>query len=141
MNSRVRIAIIVVVVALLGGGVYFWLTSGNESTDDAQVDAHVTPVAAQVGGSVLKVSIVENQQVEAGAELVAIDPRDYEIALKRAQAQLADAQAEVVQAQATGQIMSTTSTSNVSTAQGGVTQAESGIAEAEHGVTVAQARL
>ena len=141
MNTRLRIIAIVVVVALLGGGLYFWLTRGRESTDDAQVDAHVTPVAAQVGGSVLKVAIVENQPVEAGAELVVIDPRDYEIALKRAQAQLADAQAEVAQAQASGQITSTTATSNVSTAQGGVTQAESSIAEAEHGVTVSQARL
>jgi len=141
MSNGVRIGVIVLVVALLGGGVYFFLTRGQESTDDAQVDAHVTPVAAQVGGSVLKVSIVENQQVEAGAELVTIDPRDYDIALKRAQAQLADAQAEVAQAQATGQITSTTSSSNVSNAQGGVAQAESGISEAEHGVTVAQARL
>ena len=141
MNSRVRIALIVVVVALLGGGIYFWLTSGRESTDDAQVDAHVTPVAAQVGGSVLKVLVTDNQQVDAGADLVLIDTRDYEIALKRAQAQLADAQAEVAAAQASGQLTSTTATSNVSTAQGGVTQAESSVAEAEHGVTVARARL
>src|SRR5690349_24787202 len=98
MNSRVRIALIVVAVVLLGGGTYFWLTRGSESTDDAQVDAHVTPVAAQVGGSVLKVSVIDNQTVEAGAELVVIDTRDYDIALKRAQAQLADAQAEAAQA-------------------------------------------
>jgi membrane fusion protein (multidrug efflux system) len=132
---------IVVVVALIGGGAYFLLTRGRESTDDAQVDAHVTPVAAQVGGSILKVSIADNQQVEAGAELVVIDPRDYEIALKRAQAQLADAQAEATAARASGQITRTTATSQVSTAKGGVTQADSGISEAEHGVTVARARL
>src|ERR1043165_3393558 len=131
MSTRVRIIVIVLVVAIAGGGVYFWLTRGQESTDDAQVDAHVTPVAAQVGGSVLKVSIVENQPVEAGAELVVIDPRDYEIALKRAQAQLADAEAEVAGARASGVITTTTASSNVSTAQGGVSQAESGISEAE----------
>jgi len=141
MSTRVRIIAIVLVIAVLGGGIYYWLTSGRESTDDAQVDAHVTPVAAQVGGSVLKVSVVDNQIVEAGAELVVIDPRDYDIALKRAQAQLADARAEVAGAQASGQITTTTTSSNVSTAQGGVTQAESGITEAEHGVTVARARL
>ena len=141
MSTRVRIAIIVVAVALLGGGIYYFLTSGRESTDDAQVDAHVTPVAAQVGGGVLKVLVTDNQKVDAGAELVQIDTRDYEIALKRAQAQLADARAEVAGAQASGQITSTTATSHVSTAQGGVTQAESGISEAEHGVSVARARL
>jgi membrane fusion protein, multidrug efflux system len=141
MSARVRVIAIVLVVALLGGGIYFWLTSGRESTDDAQVDAHVTPVAAQVGGSVLKVSVTDNQHVEAGAELVVIDPRDYEIALKRAQAQLADAQAEAAGAQASGHITSTTATSNVSTAQGGITQAESGVSEAEQGISVARARL
>jgi membrane fusion protein (multidrug efflux system) len=70
-----------------------------------------------------------------------IDTRDYEIALKRAQAALADARAEAAAAHATGQITSTTATSNVSTAQGGVSQAESGISEAEHGIAVARARL
>ena len=141
MNSRVRIGVIVVVVVLLGGGVYFWLTRGSESTDDAQVDAHVTPIAARVGGTVLKVSVVDNQQVAEGAELVVIDPRDYEIALARAQAELADARAEQAAAQASGQIMDTTASSNMSTAQGGVSQAESTITEAEHGIAVARARL
>jgi len=141
MNTRIRIVAVVVVVLLLGGGIYYWMTLGRESTDDAQVDAHVTPVAALVGGTVAKVSVADNQQVEAGAELVVIDSRDYEIALARAQASLADAKAEAAASHATGVVTTTTATSNVSTAKGGVTQAESGISEAEHGVAVAQARL
>jgi len=141
MSTRIRIAAIVVAVLVLGGGIYYWMTVGHESTDDAQVDAHVTPVAALVGGTVVKVSVADNQQVEAGAELVVIDPRDYEIALARAQASLADARAEAAASHATGMVTTTTATSNVSTAKGGVTQAESGISEAEHGVAVAQARL
>lgn len=141
MSTRIRIIGIVAVVLLLGGGIYYWMPAGRESTDDAQVDAHVTPVASLVGGTVAKVSVADNQQVDAGAELVVIDTRDYEIALARAQASLADAKAEAAAAQATGVITSTTATSNVSTAKGGVTQAESGVTEAEHGVAVAQARL
>ena len=94
MSTRVRVIILVVVAAIAGSGIYLWATSGYESTDDAQVDAHVTPIAARVGGTVLKVSVVDNQQVAEGAELVVIDPRDYEIALARAQAELADARAE-----------------------------------------------
>ena len=141
MSTRVRIIAAVVVVAIIGAGAYFFLTRGQESTDDAQVEAHVTPIAAQVGGSVLKVAVIDNQQVEAGTELVVIDPRDYEIALKRAQASLADAQAEAAAASATSQITTTTATSHVSTAEGGVAQAESGISEAEHGTAVARARL
>jgi membrane fusion protein (multidrug efflux system) len=141
MSTRVRVIILVVVAAIAGSGIYLWATSGYESTDDAQVDAHVTPIAARVGGTVLKVSVVDNQQVPEGAELVVIDPRDYEIALARAQAELADARAEQAAAQASGQIMDTTASSNMSTAQGSVSQAESTITEAEHGIAVARARL
>ena len=86
MNTRIRIVAIVLVVLLLGGGAYYFMTAGRESTEDAQVDAHVTPIAALVGGTVAKVSVADNQQVEAGTELLVIDPRDYEIALARAQA-------------------------------------------------------
>jgi membrane fusion protein (multidrug efflux system) len=141
MSTRVRIIVAVLAVAVIGGGSYFFLTRGQESTDDAQVEAHVTPIQAMVGGSVAKILVIDNQQVEAGAELLVIDPRDYEIALSRAQAQLADARAEVVGALATGQVTSTTATSNVFNAHGGVAQAESGISEAEQGIAIARARL
>src|ERR1044071_8199253 len=104
MSTRVRIFAAVIVVAVLGAATYFILTRGQESTDDAQVDAHVTPIQAQVGGSVAKILVVDNQQVEAGAELVVIDPRDYEIALKRAQAQLARAQAGVAGGRGLGSV-------------------------------------
>ncbi len=141
MNTRVRVLILVVVIAVAGSGIYLWATSGHETTDDAQVDAHVTPIASRVGGTVLKVAALDNQPVDEGAELVAIDPRDYEIALARARAELADARAEYAAAEATGSIMETTASSNVSNAQGGVSQADSAIAEADHGVAVARARL
>lgn len=141
MNTRVRIVAIVVVVSLLGASSYFFLTRGQETTDDAQVEAHVTPVAAQVGGTIVKVSVSDNEQVQQGAEMVVLDTRDYEIALARAQAALADARAEAAAANATGEITTTTASSNVSTAQGGVQQAQSSVSEAEHGIAVAQARL
>ena len=141
MSTRVRIIVLVVVVAIAGSGIYLWATSGRESTDDAQVDAHVTPIAARVGGTVSKVSVIDNQEVAEGAELVTIDPRDYEIALTRSQAELADARAALVAAQAEDSIVATTASSNVSSAEGGVSHAESAIAEAEQGIAVARARL
>ena len=68
MSTRVRIIVAVVAVAIIGGGTYFFLTRGQESTDDAQVEAHVTPIQAMVGGRVAKILVVDNQQVDAGAE-------------------------------------------------------------------------
>jgi membrane fusion protein, multidrug efflux system len=141
MNGRVRIIAAGVVVALLGIGGWLWLTAGQESTDDAQVDAHVTPVAARVGGAVLRVPVDDNQQVEAGTELVALDPRDYEIALEKARAELADADAAAIEAGANVPITSTTTTSNVTSAQGTVAQAQAGVDEASRSVEAAKARL
>ena len=48
-----RLGLLAVVVIAIGIGVWMFITAGRESTDDAQVDAHLTPIAARVGGTVL----------------------------------------------------------------------------------------
>ena len=140
-QRRFRLIAGVVVVLIVVLIVWLWLTGGRESTDDAQVDAHVTQIAARVGGSVLRVPVNDNQEVEAGAVLVQIDPRDYEVALERARAELADAQAAASAAQSNVPITSTTATGNVSTAQGSVEQARGGVDAAQKEVEAANARL
>ena len=67
--------------------------NGYEDTDDAQVDGHVNNVSARVSGYVFKVNVDDNQYVEKGAVLVEIDPRDYQVAVENAKAELADAEA------------------------------------------------
>ena len=141
MNKRVPILIGVAVLIAVGAGVWWWIAAGRESTDDAQVDAHITPIAARVGGTVLRVPVEPNQEVEAGAILVEIDKRDYEVALERARAELADAQAAATGARAGVPITSTTASSNEVTAKGGVEQADSAYLEAQQGVDVARTRL
>src|SRR5437879_4221283 len=90
-GGRWRIGAVVVVVLMLIAG-FFWLRSrGKESTDDAQVDGHITQIAPRVGGTVTNVRVTNNQAVKAGDVLVEIDPRDYQIAVERAKAELADA--------------------------------------------------
>jgi membrane fusion protein (multidrug efflux system) len=140
-NSRVRLIIGVVLLLLLGVGVWAWSTSGRESTDDAQVDAHVTQLAARVGGTVTKVAVDDNQLVEAGALLVQLDPNDYQVAVDKARAELADAEATALAAQSGVPITSTTAASNVTTARGGITQAQSGVLAAEKEIEAARARL
>lgn len=141
MNKRVQIVIGVALLIAVGAGIWWWIAAGRESTDDAQVDAHITPIAARVGGTVLKVPVDPNQEVEAGAILVEIDKRDYEIALERARAELADAEAAATAARVGVPITSTTATSNEVTAKGGVEQAEAAYLEAQQGVEVARTRL
>ena len=55
-TGRFRVILGVVVLLLAGAGFWWWTSQGHESTDDAQVDAHVTQIASRVGGTVLKVS-------------------------------------------------------------------------------------
>jgi membrane fusion protein, multidrug efflux system len=140
-QRRFRIAAGVVVVALLGAGVWLWLTAGRESTDDAQVDAHVTPVAARVGGTVLRSPVVDNQQVEAGAILVELDPRDYQVAVAKARAELANAEADALAARSNVPITSTTTSSNVTSAHGSVEAARGEVDHAQKELDAAHARL
>jgi membrane fusion protein, multidrug efflux system len=141
MNKRIGIAIGVAVIVALAASVWLWATAGRETTDDAQVDAHIAPIAARVGGTVTQVSVKDNQQVEAGAVLVVIDPRDYQVALEKARAELATAEADAAAARVNVPITSTAATSNVSNARGGVEQAQAAIEAAQRGVDAANARL
>jgi membrane fusion protein (multidrug efflux system) len=140
-SSRFRIIVGVVILILAAAGVWWWLSQGKESTDDAQVDAHMTTIASRVGGSVLKVSVNDNQVVEPGTVLVEIDPRDYQVAVDKAKAELADAEAAAIAAQSNVPITSTSTESGVSSAQSAVEQARSVIDSAAKEVEAAKARL
>jgi membrane fusion protein (multidrug efflux system) len=94
-NPKVRRLLIVggvvLVVALAGLFVYY---HNRESTDDAQVDGHITPIASKIYGRVAQVMVDDNQPVKAGQVLVKIDPRDYQASLDQAKAQLALAESD-----------------------------------------------
>ena len=65
----------------------------REGTDDAQVSGHVSPVATRVGGTVRAITVEDNQAVKAGDVLVELDARDYQLAVAKAEADLAAAEA------------------------------------------------
>jgi membrane fusion protein, multidrug efflux system len=136
---RVGAGLLVLVIA--GGSAWFYLTAGRESTDDAQLDARVSQVASRVSGTIARIGIEDNQLVEAGAVLVELDPRDYQVALDKARAELADAEAAALAAQSAVPITSTTAVSNVSSARGGIAQAQGAVTGAERELEAARARL
>ncbi|MEP7304506.1 MAG: HlyD family secretion protein [Acidobacteriota bacterium] len=140
-QGRVRIALGVLIIAVIAVGAWFYLTAARESTDDAQVDAHVTPIASRVGGTIQALPIADNQHVEAGTVLVQLDPRDYEIAVAKARAELLDAEASARAAQSTVPVTSATTTGTLSTAQGSVEQSQAGIDQAQKELEQARARL
>jgi membrane fusion protein (multidrug efflux system) len=140
-QPRVRLLAVVVALALIAVVIWYRLTAGRESTDDAQVDAHVTPIAARVSGTVQRLPVADNELVEMGALLVELDPRDYQVAVNKARAELADAEAAAQAAQSNVPITSTTTASNQTTARSSLAQARGTIEQAEKEVEAARARL
>src|ERR1700736_3394496 len=98
-NPKVRRLLIagavVLLLAVVGLFVYY---HNRESTDDAQVDGHITPVASKIYGRVAQVLVEDNQAVKAGQVLVKIDPRDYQASLDQAKAALALAESDALSA-------------------------------------------
>ena len=138
--GRVRAIVGAVVLLLVVVVVWFWMTRGRESTDDAQVDARVTQLAARVSGTVLRVAIKDNQAVDEGSVLVEIDPRDYQVAIERAKAELAEAEAAAAAAMSDVPLTSTTASSGVVTAEGSVDQARATVDAGQKEVDAARAR-
>ena len=139
-RTKLLISIGIVVVAIVGG--YFIRNAFlYEDTDDAQVDGHVMPLSARVGGQVLQVCVVEGQLVHAGEVLVVIDPKDYKIALDQAKANLAEAQASAASSMWNVPVTSATAWSNLDSAKTAVLNAEAGVQGAEQTLESARGAL
>jgi DHA2 family multidrug resistance protein len=116
-----RRALLAVAVVGVVVGIAAWYTlHGHESTDDAQIDGTITPIAARVRGTVIEVEFDENQRVEAGQVLVRLDPADYQVALDKAQADLAVAEAGLAAERAGLPMTRETTASEVAGAEVGV---------------------
>jgi len=89
-----------VLVAAIGGLLYWLNVRDYESTDDAFVAARSFSIAPKVGGYVTEVPVTDNQHVNAGELLARIDNRDYVIAVDQAKAQVAVGQANIDNIQA-----------------------------------------
>jgi membrane fusion protein (multidrug efflux system) len=76
-------------LALIVGG--WWYVTGGQvmSTDDAYVEAETVGVSTDVSGIVQKIDVAENQHVDAGQVLYRLDPRQFQIAVDNAKANLA----------------------------------------------------
>ncbi len=131
----------ILIIGIAGGYAAWQYFSKWESTDDAQIEGHIHPVNAKLGGTVLSVSVQENQHVESGTVLVQLDARDYEVAVSRAAAELADAQAVVLGARAGVPIASSAAGSQIISAEAIAERAKGGVEVADKELLAAQARF
>ena len=141
-NVLGRILIIIVVLVLISGGYLFWLhLSKFESTDDAEVDGQVYAISSRISGHVSDVKVEDEQQVKAGDVLVVLDPKDYEVAVAKARADLADAVATYESNRSDVPITSTNTKSTLTTANAVRLDASAGVSGSERQLGGARARL
>jgi len=139
-HPRARWALLLLAVVLVAAGLFVWhYYSVRESTDDAQIDGHIDPISSRVGGTIVQVFHDENDIVKAGDVLVQLDPKDYEVALQRARAELANAQAAAEAAHVGVPLTTTTSSNQLLAADAAVQAAEREIEAANARVVEAQA--
>jgi membrane fusion protein (multidrug efflux system) len=143
-RKRRRAMLILAIIGILlaiGGFMFYQYAQTYESTDDAQVDAHLNGVSSRIQGTVTAVNVEENQFVTGGQVLAKIDPRDYQVAAEQAQAQLSQSQADIAAQHPNIPITETTNETNISSAQAQVDTQLAALAAAEQDTAAARQRL
>ncbi len=83
--------ILLMAAGLCVGGFYYWHSQLRVRTDDAYVHATLYPISARIPGTVLEVTVKDNQVVEKDQLLLRLDPEDLSLKVRMAEAALASA--------------------------------------------------
>ena len=140
-GSRRLIVIGVVVLLAIVAIFFYWRSTYTEDTDDAQVDGNLYQVSSRVAGQVIHVDVQEQQKVQAGQAIAEIDPRDFQVAVEQAKANLANAQADYESARVNVPITSVTTRTDVATSTSDVASNEAAVATAEAQAQAANQRI
>ena len=148
-HPRAKWGLLAILVVAAVAGYFLWRHyASRETTDDAQIDGNIVPIASRISGWVTEINVNDNQFVKAGTVLIRLDPRDYQVALDRAEAELADAEGTARAARVGVPIASTTTTSELRNTEAAevaarqeVDMANARLAEADANYTKAAADL
>jgi len=143
LGKVARILVLLLVVAGVAyAGVRVWnYLNTFESTDDAQIDGHINALSGRIAGNVVEVLAEDEQFVKAGDVLVRIDPRDYEVAVAKAEAELRDAEAALETSRIDIPITSANTASQLKTANSGRADATAFVLGSERQLSAARERL
>ena len=119
-DNKKKIFPIILAILVIGGGAFginkYIHALHHEETDDAQIDANISPVIPRVSGYVNEIRVKDNQEVKKGDTLMILDNRDLLLRLDQAEAALAAAQSSRGAAEAT----TTASRANIASSQANV---------------------
>ena len=136
------VLLLLALLILLGGGyATWWHFSMYESTDDAQIDGHLNAISPRISGHVIAVLVEDQEYVKAGEVLVQLDRKDYEVAVAKVRADLADATASLRSSQIDVPITSITTASTLASAKSSYQDADAGLSAADRQLSAAGARL
>ena len=91
---KVTALVVVGIVVLIVGIIWYIYASHHESTDDAYTTGYVHTISSRVAGTVIEVAVDDNEHVRHGQVLVRLDPRDYQVQVDKAQADYDRAKAD-----------------------------------------------
>jgi membrane fusion protein, multidrug efflux system len=130
-KKRSKSFLIILIVLIIAGG-WFGTTKylhaqHHEETDDAQIEANISPVIPRVAGYVKEVRVKDNQLVKKGDTLLILDDRDLALRVQQAEAALATAQSNLGAAKAN----TNASKANIATTKAGISTADAQIEAAK----------
>ena len=140
-RKRVLLGVVVGVVVIIAGTAWWLYSRTYESTDDAQIDGHLNPIASRVAGTVKAVYIESDQPVKAGMTLVDLDPGDYQVQVNQYRAQYEQALAQLAAQNPNVPITQTSNRSAVDTDSATVLNAEAALAGAQYDLDSSIAKL
>jgi membrane fusion protein (multidrug efflux system) len=78
----------IVLLALVAGGAWFGITKythgkHHEETDNAHIEANISPVIPRIGGYIADIRVQDNAHVKKGDTLVVLDDRDLRLKVQR----------------------------------------------------------
>ncbi|HLO87846.1 MAG TPA: HlyD family secretion protein [Nostocaceae cyanobacterium] len=133
-----------VIVLSLGtnwGWQWWQFQSHHLSTDNAQIEGHLSPVSAKIPGTVQQILVKEGDYVEAGKTLIILENQDLNLQEQQAEANLANVQAQLQSAKDTVYITNQTHPTQIQQAQAKLAANISAVNAAEANVYQVEARI
>ncbi|WP_171014058.1 HlyD family secretion protein [Chitinivorax sp. B] len=88
-QGKARLVLLIASIGIIGSlGYRWWHGQHFVSTDNAQIEGRIVPIAARVAGYVTDIRVTDNQLTKSNDLLVKIDDRDYQAKLLQADAEL-----------------------------------------------------